>query len=207
MSEPAQDWLSEFAQESPEANQAQAIERAGTEDWFSEFAEESRLQLHLVRTAPPTQLPIALSESALQNQIAALGDEPRVWFGRPTSIELHVVVVTALFWLAAIGVIQFYGRAAPAPNSETAEHIAIQSVLARYRRAFDQLKEQSFTFDSCKIAVDGQRADASCSGTASVVPKVAGNNLREEPRLWTFRLQRVNGQWLIDTVESHPGQR
>jgi hypothetical protein len=113
-----------------------------------------------------------------------------------------------------------------APPTRAAETAAVQSVLDRYRRAFgtlnsvevqtfwpnvntkaldkafDQLERQEFAFDSCRINLFGTRAEASCAGTATFVPRIGSKTPRVESRRWTFQLARENGAWIIDKVES-----
>jgi hypothetical protein len=68
--------------------------------------------------------------------------------------------------------------------------------------AFRQLETQTFTFDDCRIEVNGARATAVCRGTASFVPAVGSKRERVESRRWTFQLARVGGTWIIERVES-----
>jgi hypothetical protein len=112
---------------------------------------------------------------------------------------------------------------AAAPTSDTA---AIESLLARYRaafsafdvyavesfwptvnakalgNAFNQLEEQQFDFDECRIDVKGPQANAVCAGTARFVPTIGSRKPRVESRRWTFHLVRVGGGWRMDRVES-----
>jgi hypothetical protein len=116
--------------------------------------------------------------------------------------------------------------APPAPPTRAAETAAVQSVLDRYRRAFgmlnsievrtfwpnvntkaldkafEQLERQQFEFDSCRINLFGTRAEASCAGTATFVPRIGSRTPRVESRRWTFQLARENGAWIIEKVES-----
>jgi len=61
---------------------------------------------------------------------------------------------------------------------------------------------QTFDFDDCRIEVNGARANAVCSGTASFVPAVGSKTPRVESRRWTFQLARVGGRWIMERVES-----
>jgi len=114
----------------------------------------------------------------------------------------------------------------PAPSSGTPlpETGAIERTLGRYRnafsdldvgaarqvwptvderalrRAFDGLETQDLSFDACLIDVTGLRAEASCSGTASYVRKIGGNDTHVERRQWKFSLRKVSNEWLIDAV-------
>jgi hypothetical protein len=68
-------------------------------------------------------------------------------------------------------------------------------------RAFDQLSEQSVTFSRCDIRPEGgDRAQASCTGRATWVPKVGDRSPREEARTWRFALTREGDEWVIEQV-------
>jgi hypothetical protein len=116
--------------------------------------------------------------------------------------------------------------AAPSTPARVNETDAIHTTLSRYRtafnvldataasavwptvdqkalgRAFDNLEQQSLTFDSCSIDMRGARALATCSGTAQYVPKVGNKNSRSDRRQWVFNLRKVDEQWLINEVNS-----
>jgi hypothetical protein len=111
----------------------------------------------------------------------------------------------------------------PAATAVNVEH-DVRSVIDRYRaayerldaaaaravwpgvdeaalsRAFDGLTSQRIEFDRCDIWRDAQAAFASCSGTASYVPKVgrAQNDVR---RSWHFRFRRRTAGWTIESAE------
>ena len=113
-----------------------------------------------------------------------------------------------------------------APALAVTDTASIESVLGRYRtafkaldasaaravwpgvdaralsRAFNQLVEQQLDFQSCDIVVTSGRATAACGGRARYIPKVGTRSMRDEARKWTFSLQKVNDQWLIDKVDS-----
>jgi hypothetical protein len=116
--------------------------------------------------------------------------------------------------------------APPAPPVEILDTRAIQQALGQYRnafnvldsaaakaiwpavderalsRAFDRLRQQSFYFTECNIAISGDRATASCSGTASYTPKVGSRTPHSESRQWWFNLRKVNEAWVIDQVDT-----
>ena len=103
---------------------------------------------------------------------------------------------------------------------------AVRSVLDRYRlafstlsvdglgtvwrtvdtkalaKAFGQLETQTVEFDTCQIDINGDVAQASCSGRTSFVPKVGSKSPRVDSRRWTFQLVRVRGGWVIDQAQS-----
>jgi hypothetical protein len=112
------------------------------------------------------------------------------------------------------------------PVARPSDNDAIQATLGRYRtafsgldahaagavwpsvdqkaleRAFARLEHQKLTFTTCNIDVRGVRALATCRGTADYVPKVGSKSSRSDPRQWVFNLQKVDEQWLIETVNS-----
>jgi hypothetical protein len=114
----------------------------------------------------------------------------------------------------------------PAVPTAATDTARIEAVLSRYRhaftaldanaaravwptvdaralgRAFDQLVEQQLDFQNCSIVVDTARATAACGGRARYVPKVGSRSVHDEPRQWTFSLEKANGQWLIERVAS-----
>lgn len=70
-------------------------------------------------------------------------------------------------------------------------------------RAFDQLREQRLSFDTCAITVKGLLAEANCSGTTHSVPKVGGSSEQTLRRRWNFSLRKADeGAWLIQHVEA-----
>jgi hypothetical protein len=70
-------------------------------------------------------------------------------------------------------------------------------------RAFDQLQEQSLSFDRCTIAVKGTLASANCSGTTRFVPRVGSRSAQTQRRQWNFSLRKAyEGGWLIQNVEA-----
>jgi hypothetical protein len=116
--------------------------------------------------------------------------------------------------------------AAPPPVSpEARETAAVEAVLERYRlafstlnsgvsdfwpgvnaraldKAFNELEQQRFEFDQCRVQLKGTQADATCTGSASFVPKVGDKTERTQPRQWSFRLVRAGNRWIIDSVQS-----
>ena len=69
-------------------------------------------------------------------------------------------------------------------------------------KAFNELAEQRFEFDQCRVQVKGTQADATCTGSATFVPKVGDKTPRSQARQWAFRLVRAGDRWIIDTVQS-----
>jgi CheY-like chemotaxis protein len=68
-------------------------------------------------------------------------------------------------------------------------------------RAFDGLKAQALEFSHCRVALELSEAIAICGGSASYVPRVGRQAARTEPRQWTFRLRKVDQDWLIAKAE------
>jgi len=68
-------------------------------------------------------------------------------------------------------------------------------------RAFGQLQRQQLIFDACNVEVIGQRAEASCGGRASYVPRVGSKTARVEVRRWAFTLRKTGSGWIIETIE------
>jgi hypothetical protein len=69
-----------------------------------------------------------------------------------------------------------------------------QNALAR---AFGALASQHVSLGSCDVAVKGQAARATCSGSASWEPKIGGRR-RTEVRRWDFELRKIGGGWQIE---------
>jgi hypothetical protein len=113
--------------------------------------------------------------------------------------------------------------APPPPSPEARETAAVEAVLERYRlafstlnsgvsdfwpgvpsraldKAFNELESQSFDFDQCRVQLKGSQADATCTGTATFVPKVGDKTPRTQSRQWSFRLVRAGNRWIIDSV-------
>lgn len=69
-----------------------------------------------------------------------------------------------------------------------------QGALAR---AFSSLASQELSFDSCAIALAGGSADASCRGSAKIVPKIGGGS-ESVRRTWEFKLRQAGTDWVIE---------
>jgi hypothetical protein len=93
---------------------------------------------------------------------------------------------------------QAYGRL----DAETVGAIWPSANTKALSRAFDQLDNQELTFDKCTITATGSSAQATCAGKATYVPHVGSKTTHVEPRRWTFRLKKVGGDWVIDTVDA-----
>jgi hypothetical protein len=69
-------------------------------------------------------------------------------------------------------------------------------------RAFDQLQSQHLQFDHCDIQLAGSRAFGFCHGYAQMVRKAGSQDPRTEPRQWTFTLGEVKDHWVILGVDA-----
>jgi hypothetical protein len=112
------------------------------------------------------------------------------------------------------------------PPRRELETRAIETVLGRYRnafnrldadaalavwptaneknlaRAFDRLEDQDVAFDNCRIEILAGLAEAACSGTSRYVPKVGSRTPKAEARRWNFSLRKATGEWLIHRVDA-----
>jgi hypothetical protein len=114
----------------------------------------------------------------------------------------------------------------PAAPSVVDDEVLVKQTLQRYRvaydglnaqsaqavwpavnetalaRAFDALESQSLTFDVCRVQLGGDRAAATCRGTARYVTKIGSHEPRTEPRVWTFALRKIGAEWKIDAARA-----
>jgi hypothetical protein len=84
---------------------------------------------------------------------------------------------------------------------ERLDAVAAQSVwpgvdAGALSRAFGSLESQQLMFEDCAIDVAGSTADATCTGRASVVPKIGGGR-QSVNRTWRFRLEQAGESWTI----------
>jgi hypothetical protein len=68
-------------------------------------------------------------------------------------------------------------------------------------RAFERLERQEVLFDDCQIAVNNDRAEATCDGIARYVPRVGSRTPRIDRRQWKFSLVKVRDAWMIGALE------
>jgi hypothetical protein len=102
----------------------------------------------------------------------------------------------------------------------------VQSVLQRYRsaferldahsaaavwpavnenalaRAFDGLHSQALTFDVCYVRLEDDVAAATCRGSARYIPKIGSREPRIEPRVWRFTLRKSGSDWTIENARA-----
>jgi hypothetical protein len=106
------------------------------------------------------------------------------------------------------------------------DEAGVQSVLQRYRsaferldahsaaavwpavnenalaRAFEGLHSQALTFDVCWVRLDDDVAAATCRGSARYIPKVGSREPRIEPRVWRFTLRKSGSDWRIENARA-----
>jgi hypothetical protein len=102
---------------------------------------------------------------------------------------------------AVRSVLERYRSAYSALNADAAKAVWPGVDARTLSRAFDQLQSQELQFSTCQVSVSGDRANATCGGQASWVPKVGSRNARSTFRQWNFNLQRSGERWLIAGVD------
>ena len=102
---------------------------------------------------------------------------------------------------AILSVLDRYRRAFSSLNAQSVRAVWPGANLRALTREFSDLKRQTLAFDHCRVDVQGSRADATCGGRASVVPK-SGNTANIESRRWVFTLVNRKDSWRIETVDS-----
>jgi hypothetical protein len=98
-------------------------------------------------------------------------------------------------------VVQQYERAYEQLDVDAARAIWPSVDARALARAFDGLKEQQLEFSSCRVTVAAGEATVVCGGRASYVTRVGHHATRTEPREWTFRLRKIDANWLIAKAE------
>jgi hypothetical protein len=99
-------------------------------------------------------------------------------------------------------VLQRYRSAYERLDAHLAQAVWPEVNAAALARAFDGLQSQSLTFDACDVELRGDRAAATCRGSARYVPKVGRPEARVEPRVWSFDLRRTGTDWKIQTARA-----
>ena len=69
-------------------------------------------------------------------------------------------------------------------------------------RAFESLAEQEVKLGNCTVTVRSPTARATCTGTATWVPRVGGGRPREDRRTWNFSLAQRDRSWTIVSAET-----
>ena len=98
-------------------------------------------------------------------------------------------------------VLQRYERAYEHLDVNAARAVMPSLNARALARAFDGLKAQALEFSHCRVAMELAEATAICGGSASYVPRVGRQSARTESREWTFRLRKVDHDWLIAKAE------
>jgi CheY-like chemotaxis protein len=98
-------------------------------------------------------------------------------------------------------VLQRYERAYERLDVDAARAVWPSLNARALARAFDGLKAQTLELSHCRVAMKLSEATAVCGGSASYVPRVGRQSARTEPREWTFRLRKVDHDWLIAKAE------
>jgi hypothetical protein len=87
-------------------------------------------------------------------------------------------------------------------NAQSARAIQTTVGTASLARAVDALQTQSIVFDACQMEVRGSSAMAICRGAARFLPKSGKREPRTERRVWSFTLNKINGDWTIETART-----
>lgn len=96
--------------------------------------------------------------------------------------------------------LQRYRRAYNALDARLAHAVYPGVDETALTHAFDGLRSQSLEFEACSVDSVGASARAVCRGLARYVTKVGSREPRSEPRVWTFRLRKDDGDWTIESA-------
>jgi hypothetical protein len=86
------------------------------------------------------------------------------------------------------GALARYRTAFSALDAEAAMRVWPTVNQRNLTRAFDRLREQEVSFEACQIDVMKARAEANCSGSIRYVPRVGGQTVQVDRRVWRFSL-------------------
>jgi hypothetical protein len=160
------------------------------------FRPDSALRRAVVPD-PIVAEPLPTAEPAIASSPVAVSSAP------PPRVEAVVAPVRAAAPEAAIQTVLGRYRAAYQELDAAAARAVWPSADTKaLRKAFDRLEAQELVFDSCAVSVIDARAVAVCSGTASYVPRVGKRARRGDQRQWEFELSKADDGWLIDTVSA-----
>jgi hypothetical protein len=147
----------------------------------------------LLATAPT---PIAAAEAPRAPAPAPAAPPPSP--SNPTApLESSLPPVTR----AVLRTLYQYQQALSTLDSSAAQAVWPSVNVKALDKAFDQLGEQAIDLQGCDVGVSGARAEATCTGTASYVPKVGNKRPRLEERQWRFTLRQDDDRWLIERVD------
>jgi hypothetical protein len=96
--------------------------------------------------------------------------------------------------------LQRYRRAYNALDARLAHAVYPGVDETALTHAFDGLRSQSLEFEACSVDAIGASARAICRGQARYVTKIGSREPRAEPRVWTFRLRKDDGDWTIESA-------
>jgi hypothetical protein len=96
--------------------------------------------------------------------------------------------------------LQRYRRAYNALDARLAHAVYPGVDETALTHAFDGLRSQSLEFEVCSVDSLGASARAVCRGQARYVTKIGSREPRSEPRVWTFRLRKDDGDWTIESA-------
>jgi len=96
--------------------------------------------------------------------------------------------------------LQRYRRAYNALDARLAHAVYPGVDETALTHAFDGLRSQSLEFEACSVDSVGASARAVCRGLARYVTKIGSREPRSEPRVWTFRLRKDDGDWTIESA-------
>ena len=96
--------------------------------------------------------------------------------------------------------LQRYRRAYNALDARLAHAVYPGVDQAALTHAFEGLRSQSLEFEACSVDALAESARAVCRGSARFVPKIGSREPRAEPRVWTFRLRKNEGDWRIESA-------
>jgi hypothetical protein len=96
--------------------------------------------------------------------------------------------------------LQRYRRAYNALDARLAHAVYPGVDETALTHAFEGLRSQSLEFEACSVDPYGESARAVCRGQARYVTKIGSREPRSEPRVWTFRLRKDDGDWTIESA-------
>jgi CheY-like chemotaxis protein len=154
-------------------------------------ANAAALPLPLVAARPPAPPAPQVEMAAARIEPDATRDVPRApAMNRPREDERAIYQA-----------LQQYERAYERLDVDAARAVWPSLNTRALARAFDGLKEQALEFSHCRVVMESLEATAICGGRASYVPRVGPQTTRTEQREWTFRLRKVDHDWLIAKAE------
>ena len=207
----------------PSALAEASLERAPSGEIPDDFvAPPARRDAPAVQPPPPPRREALLASqpapSPRRDAVVASPVLPRESQGplliRPPQVAEESAVTPAVVAASAVNVpgrqdeslvssvLERYARAYDSLDASAAREVWPSVDERALARAFAGLESQQVSFDTCRIDVQGEIANASCRGLASYVGKVGNREPRTEPRQWTFELRRDGEAWKIETART-----